>query len=373
MANNITLNEGTESSVKTREINSEHVQAVYLNIGTATDNPYNGTIAEVTSVGTIPNIAKIHNAGTIAALPNLPGGSIAVTAGTIASVGTVPGVGSVSSVAQIHNAGTIAALPNIPGGTITALQNGTITSGSIVVTEGTIASVGTVPGVGVVTTVTNLANGTIQNSGTTTGVGVVTTVTNLSNGTIQNSGTTTGVGTVSDIAKIHDAGTIQRIVAGTLTNSGTTTGVGVVSNLTQGSINVTAGTIGAATVNAGTVRNDGRPARQFLTFGTTFGGTGTAAAYATLVAAPGASNYIWVDSLSIKNPYETVECAIGFGTAVDGGSVLEKGVYGTQTGIGISRTFPNPNNGNIANQPLVLFKSGLGTVYANVSYFTAVA
>jgi len=518
MANNITINEGTAKAVKTREIASEQVQAVYLNIGTALDNPFNGTITEVTRLagGSIAVTAGTVNAGTINAatvtsgsivvtaatvtsgsivvtagtvtttlgdlqggtIDEITGGSIVVTAGTITNSGTTTGVGVVTTLSNLTNgtvrvtAGSVGGLGASGAATVgnPVLMGGTDSGGTLyaplITTTGAVGSVqnigtikeaGTVTGVGVVTTVTNLSNGTIQNSGTTTGVGtvsgmgVLTTLSNLTNGTVRVTAgsvgglgasgaatvgnpvlmggtdgggtlyapliTTTGaVGSVQNIGTIKEAGTVTgvgvvttvttvsnvtngtiRVTAGTVNsgtintgtinaatiNAGTLSLVTTVSNLTNGTIRVTAGTvnagtintgtINAATINAGTVRDDGRASRDILTFGTTFGGTGTAAAYATLVAAPGASNYVFVNDLTLTNPYGTVEAAIGFGTAVDGGSVLVKGVYGTQTGIGVEKVYPKAVNGGIANQPLVVYKSGLGTIYANVTYFTSAA
>jgi len=64
-----------------------------------------GSIAVIAgTVGTVADVKLVHTIGT---LPNLPQGSINVTAGTIASVGTVPGLGSISNIAKIHDAGTI--------------------------------------------------------------------------------------------------------------------------------------------------------------------------------------------------------------------------------------------------------------------------
>jgi hypothetical protein len=135
-----------------------------------------GTIAEITNIagGTIVTTMGDLSGGTI---DILTAGSIVVTNGTVASVGTIPGVGIVGNV----NSGTIAeigvindgsvaitALPDLPGGTVDSLGTavgvgvvGNVNAGSIVVTNGTVASVGTVPGVGVVASVTNLAGGTI--------------------------------------------------------------------------------------------------------------------------------------------------------------------------------------------------------------------
>lgn len=361
----VVINQGTQTTVKTRTIGGEEAQGIYLNIGTASDNPFNGTVTEVTTVanltaGSLRMVAGTVNSGTMNA-GTINSGTInaatvnaaTVTEGTLTRVTTVANLtaGSVNVVAATVNTGTINAA-TINTGTINSatVNNGTLTlvttvsnltAGSVAVTAGTVVNNGG--------TVAEVTNGTIR----------------VTAGTVVNNG-----GTVAEITN----GTI-RITAGTVTS------VTAVAALTSGSVNViaatvntgtiNAGTVNAATVNAGTVRDDGRNAIQVLTFGTTFGGTGTAAVqYATLVANPGASNYVYVSDLSITNPYGTLECAIGYGTHADGGSVLVKGVYGTQTGIGIEKSFPKAANG-VANQPLILYKSGLGTVYANVSYFTS--
>lgn len=314
------VNEGTQTKLAVDTIGGTQFGIVKVDMGAAgLSTPFTGTIPEITNIagGTINRIQGgsiaitagtiVSNGGTIAEVTN---GSIRMTAGTV-NTGTI---NSATINAATINTGTINAA-TITGGTLNALANGTITSGSITVTAGTV----------------------VNNGGT---------VAEITNGTL-------------------------RITAGTITS------VTSVASLLAGSINVIAatintGTINAATINAGTMKDDGRTGRDILSFGTVFGGTGTTAAYATIVSAPGASNYVWVNSISLKNPYGTVEAAIGFGTAVDGGSVLEKGVYGTQTGIGITTNYPKAVNGGITNQPLVLYKSGLGTIYANVTYFTSI-
>ena len=80
-----------------------------------------GTIESGTvTVGSIGNIGQIHNAGTIAVLPDLPGGTVDLlssiaagtfntlgTVGTVVGAGTVTNVGSITNIGVIHNAGTI--------------------------------------------------------------------------------------------------------------------------------------------------------------------------------------------------------------------------------------------------------------------------
>jgi hypothetical protein len=250
-----------------------------------------------------------NGAVSVGTLPNLPGGSIVVTSGTIASDtiigGTINLTQTVSTVSML-SAGTITTLPNIPGGTITNLASGTINSATAVINSATISVLPNLPqgsiNVTAGTMVMNsgtLTTGTILSSGTTTGVGTIsnigsvgmlnaatisvlpnlpqgsiqvtagTVVMNsgtITTGTILSSGTTTGVGSVSNVGSIAmlNAGTITtlpNIPGGTITNlvSGTINSatavinsatISVLPNLPQGSINVTSGTI-----NTGTIAN----------------------------------------------------------------------------------------------------------------------
>lgn len=123
-----------------------------------------GTV-DLVKAGTITKL----EGGTLGLVSALTTGSIVVTNGTIASSGTVTGVGVVGNInggSIVVTNGTIATLgtlPNIPGGTIGLVS--ALTTGSIVVTNGTVASVGTVPGVGIVGNVNAgsivVTNGTI--------------------------------------------------------------------------------------------------------------------------------------------------------------------------------------------------------------------
>lgn len=153
----------------------------------------------VNTPGTITSGSIAVIAGTVQATLASPGtitsGSIAVTAGTI---------GTVAAVGQIHNAGTIA------GGTV-----GVVQSLSQVVT-GTIANSGTTTGVGVVTSVGQVVTGTIANSGTTTGVGVVSALTSgtvsvNTPGTITSGSIAVTAGTVGTVANVGtiNSGTIK--------------------------------------------------------------------------------------------------------------------------------------------------------------------
>jgi hypothetical protein len=206
-------------------------------------------------------------------------------------------------------------------------------------------------------TLAMLKAGTITNSGTTTGVGVVSmltagTVSMINNGTLSSSGTTTGVGTitnqgsVTNVGQIYNAGTVQNQLGGTLDM-------------------VKAGTI--TNILGGTVKLDGRIGRNILSYGTTFGGT--AAAYGTLVgsAAVGAGTSLWVNDVSLVNQAGTITCLVGFGTALNGTSVIAKGQF--SAGAGMEKSFPLPVNSGMTNQDLVCYVSTAGTVDVNVSYF----
>lgn len=282
---------------------------VTVDHGTITLSNPTGTTVQFNN-GTV----NLLNAGTITRLENGTIGLVTrvgnvgtIEVGTISTLPNIPGgtLGVVSAVSML-NAGTLTTIPNIPGGTIGVVSN--ITNGTIRITAGTVNS---------------LVGGTL---------GLVTTVTNLSNGTIQSSGTTTGVGTVSNIAVVHNAGTVQNI-------------------------------------NFGTVRLDPRPSKNVLTYGTTF--AGTAAAYGTLVgsAAVGAGTYTWVQDISVNNPYGTVRTMVGFGTALQGTSCLVNGIFGTQTGVGIQKSYSDAVNAGMTNQDLVVYIGGAGTVDVNVSYY----
>jgi hypothetical protein len=143
------------------------------------------------------------NAGTLTTIPNIPGGTINILAGgtlgiltngTLSSSGTTTGVGSVSSLGSLGmlNAGTISTLPNLPGGSI-AITAGTIATLGTMGTLGTVAGLGTLPGVGVVSALTTgtlspiptIANVTFGTHGTT-GVSVFGT---LAGGTGSGAGT----------------------------------------------------------------------------------------------------------------------------------------------------------------------------------------
>jgi len=253
------INAAITSSVTTPNVNIQRVGGVatstnngavgagVLRVTVANDS--SGTLAGIGKVGNVNDGTIAVRAGTIASVGTVPGVGVigAITTGTIANSGTTTGVGTVTGVGvigaittgTIANSGTttgVGVVGNVNGGSIvvTAGTIGRVTTGSIVVTNGTVASVGTIPGIGIVGNVNNgsivVTNGTLASSGTTTGVGVVGNVNNgsivVTNGTVASVGTIPGVG-----------------VVGTLTGAGTVAGVGIVGNVNTGSIAVTAGTV----------------------------------------------------------------------------------------------------------------------------------
>ena len=139
--------------------------------------------------------------------------------------------------------------------------------------------------------------------------------------------------------------------------------------LFRSSIIVTNGTITHGTIDTGTVKLDGCSGRNILTYGTTFGGT--ASGYSTLVgsAAVGVGTSTWIQNVSVNNPNGNITCLVGFGTALNGTSVLLKGTFGTNSGVGAEKSFTQPVNAGMTNQDLVAYISGAGTIDVQVSYF----
>ena len=285
------------------------------------------------------------------------------------------------------------------GGTVTAA----LTASSVVVTTGTIntgtvASVGTVPGVGVVTTVSNITNGSIVVTAGTVAPHAVTaatitagTLTNLISGTINSATAVINSATISVLPNLPQGsinvtagtiteGTLRNLISGTINaatavlNSGTinvaTAVITTLPNLPQGSIQVTAGTVttGSIVVTAGTVRQDSRTTQNILTYGTQIVGTAAIAATVIGSASVGAGTSLWLQDVSIVNPYGSVLCVLGFGTAKQGTNIFYRGVLGTQTGVGIEKSFAKPVNAGMTNQDLVMSLGAAGTVDLSLSY-----
>lgn len=243
----ILINQGTQTAIANDTVGTVNYQVIKVDMGTTgVSNPFTGTLPSITNLeaGTITKI----EGGTVqtnilsGTINSVAGGSIAITAGTV----------------DLLKAGTINRLEQ----------------GSIQVTAGTMASVGTVPGVGVVTSITNLAAGTItrveggsiiMTAGTVAAHAVTAatitagTLTNLMSGTINsatvviNSATIT-TGTLGLVTRVGNIGTME---SGTI-NGGT---LGVVANGTinaritapglsaQGSFTTTGQTVGVTSVS----------------------------------------------------------------------------------------------------------------------------
>lgn len=192
-------------------------------------------------------------------------------------------------------------------GTTAVNTPGTITSGSIAVTAGTVQA-------------------TLASPGTITSGSITVTA-----------GT---VGTVGAVGQVHNAGTIQ---------GGT---VGVVSNITNGSIVVTAGTVQATLASPGTITS-GTVAINAGTVG------GKAASGAASVANP--VQIAGTDSGgTIYSPLITTAGAIG--SIVNIGTIKEAGTVtgvGTVPGVGVVTTVTNLSNGTIQNSGTT---TGVGVV-----------
>lgn len=321
-------------------------------------------------------------------------------------------------------AGTVIAVQKVdisPQGTAGTLWNGgvtgTINSGSITVTNGTIASdtiiggtlnagtftlnggtVGTVQSVNTIGTLPNVPGGTLNNIGTVLGIGTLSnlgsvtnigTIPNTPGGTLNSVGSVIGAGTVSNIGQVNNAGTIQN---GTLQQ---VNNIGTLPNLPQGSINVTTGTINTGTINTGTFvnnggtvavvqnagtlqggtinvgtfRGDGRTTQNIISYGTNIANSGAAAATVVGSASVGVGTSLWLSDLSVINPAGTTVCILGFGTAQQGTNVLFRGVLGTQTTPGIEKSYAKAVNAGMTNQDLVFSTTGAGTIDLSISYF----
>ena len=410
----VLINAGTQISIANDSVGGTMYQTVKLDMGApGASNPFSGTIPAISNLagGTISSdtiiggtLQQLNNLGT---LPNLPGGSIAVTSipnitnGTMNLIGTVNAIGTFPNLpGGTLNAGTV----QVSGGTLGILTNGTLSSsgtstgvgvlsmlsaGTIsMINAGTITSSGTTTGVGVlsmlsagtITSVgTNVGIGTVTNLGTLTNVGVLWagtvqakggtigvvsmlsagTVSMINAGTITSSGTTTGVGSVSSLGSMAmlTAGTISMINNGTLASSGTSTGVGTISNI--GSLGV---------LNAGTVNiNPFQVTQTIMSVGT----TGTVA-IGTLSTAIGAGTGMYITRFSILAISGTPECILAFGSQTANNQVIAHGVFPAGGGMVSDITVADHFGTN--NLPLTYqILSGAGTVDWRATYFAGTA
>lgn len=124
----VNITQGTQTNIKTTTIGTQEFQHVVLNQGTSSDNPYNGTITELTNQvkGTITALqtGTITN-GTIDAISQLPPNyfTVTTTSGT-STLGTIKAAvaGSAIFVTDLLiSAGTITTLVIGMGGTSTPL------------------------------------------------------------------------------------------------------------------------------------------------------------------------------------------------------------------------------------------------------------
>jgi len=291
------------------------------------------------SVGSITGIGTITNIGTITTLPNIPQGSIQVTAGTEVITGgsIVVTSGTIATGSIIVTAGTIAAhaitSATVTTGTLQNLVSGTINSATCVL--------GTLPGLGTVTNLGSVTNiGSIGNIGTL-GVGTVSV------GSIPGVGTLTNVGSVTSIGLLY-GGTVVTS-SGTITNSGTTTGVGVVSMLTAGTVSM---------INAGTLTSLGTvPGIGTITNIGSISSIGTMPAISVGNATGGTLDLIKDGTVHIDSGTITsLGTAIGIGTVTNVGSITNIGALyggsivitsGTVTSLASGTTVGTINAGTI--------------------------
>jgi hypothetical protein len=254
----------------------------------------------------------------------------------------------------------------VSGGTIDMFKAGTINAGSIAVTAGT----GIVTGGSIVVTAGTIAAGSIA---VVAGTGVVTSG---SVAVVAGTGVVTG-GSIAVTAGTITAGSVA-VVAGTgVLTSGSVAVVAGTGVLTSGSVAIVAGTINAGTINSGTInagtinagtfRMDARSTQNILSYSTTQ--VFSASAFATLVGSTGvgAGTSIWVNDVSIVNHNGTVQAGVMFGSAINGTSVIAKGMFGPQGGI--QKSFSKAVNCGMTNYDLNCWSDAAGTVTFSVSYF----
>jgi len=356
-----------------------------------------GTLDTIGTLGSVANIGKVHNAGTVAALPD-PVGSVVVTVGTVTTtIGDLTGgtvdlitdlnsgsvvvtsgtLGSVGNIAKVHNAGTVAALPDPVGsvvvtvGTVTTtigdLEGGTIdlitdlNSGSVVVTSGTIGSVGNIAKVhnaGSVAELPDLPGGTVD---------AVTNVANVAKGTLLTLGT---LGSVAAVGKVHDAGTIAElpdplgsvvVTVGTVTTTiGDLEGgtIDLITDLNSGSVVVTSGTLGSVG-NVAKIHNAGTIAELPDPLGSVVVTVGTVTT--TMGDLSGGT----IDLItSIANLAKGTVTALAKGT-------ISAGTIGTVVGLGTATNLGSVTNvGTIKGIDSIVLPDPLGSVVVTVGTVT---
>lgn len=215
-------------------------------------------------------------------------------------------------------------------GTVTAMQSGTITSGSIVVTAGT-----------VIQTTGTLNTGTINSATINTGT--------INSGTINAATINTGTINLATVTM-----TIGTLTAGTVN----------ASTVNSGTIN--SSTVNVATINAGTFRID--PLTVVNTI-SNVGTTGTAA-IGTLIGTStiGAGTGVYITGFHILVISGTPEVNLAFGTQKINNQVIAHGLFPAGGGIARDRTFPHAY-GTTASPLTYEIISGAGTVSWEVDYF----
>lgn len=343
---NLLINQGTNSAINFDLVGSVNTQVVALGYGT------------INTLGTLPNLpggSIAVTAATITSMPNVPGGTFnagTVNSGTI-NLGTIVGkdanagaqTGNPISVGGTDSGGTVrTALVNVNG----AWNIGTLNNGTIVMPSGTI---------------TAIAAGTL---GTLSNVGSVTNIGQIYNaGTIQ-AGT---LGTITNLGQVYNAGTIQNILGGTI---GTVTGIGSIGNVgtahVQGTWQDFQAAIGTFTITLGTLATSGSVGRQStlidntsnLYQGAVIGvqitpGTVTAAGVISyyLIRSDNGGGPIADDSAGTADAAWTWQNApiiythaIGLGTNTQYKNVFDTGPYrlGPKWGIGVVQNLGNPLN-----------------------------
>src|SRR3989304_1610124 len=267
--------------------------------------------------------------------------NVSVVNGTINRLHDAGTLGSIANVGVIHTAGTVSALPDLPGGTVdlvTRIGNiGTIESGTVTTTlalnTGTITTIaaGTQNTLGTVGTV--IGQGTLSNVGS---VNTITTVSNLTNGTVRVSVGTIVVGTM--VGQQANAGSLTTnpiSVAGT--DAGGTLYAFLTDTAGHSKTDVITGTLAAITsvtnLAAGTIQLNQKPINlgtPFTTYGTT-----NAAVWGTIIAASGAGTKQYVENVDIVVHSGTVDVAItniGVGGST-GAGVMARGQFPAGGGI----------------------------------------
>jgi hypothetical protein len=404
-ANSFSSNQGTQSALLTD--NTGGLTGTLIPImkistdqqGTFTaGNIWNGQLGTIGTVqnllgGTLTSLlgGTLNQLGNLGTLPNLPGGSIVVTAGTI---GTISNIGSIG-VLTTGNLGTVGTIQNILGGTLTSVLGGTINQINNIGTlpKGTIAlgSIGGIDANAAAQTANPVSIGGTDSGGTVRtilinaagamNIGTVSALPNLPQGSINVTAGT--IGTITNVGQIYNAGTLQTgantignigtLITGTILSSGTTTGVGTMTNL--GSVTNLGQVYNAGTVQnilGGTVQLSPIPTISQSTYGTH--GTTGVSVFGTLAGGTGsgAGTEIFVTSVSMSIPSTggSQDVSIGWGT--------NAGTFQAGTGLIVRGNFPpgggiqktfSPAINSGTNAQLCLFQAGAGTVDVNVTYF----